>query len=119
MTYKATVHPKRWATKLLVTDPDNDEILRAVLPTPPNHPRALLTLLEGLALWSGSPLDAAICVAADSDLSLVADPFDDAIAIGGSALVRLIVVDDVVRRGRRLTGIGDFRQLRMLHGRRA
>jgi hypothetical protein len=39
--------------KLLVTSPEGDDLLKARLPHRPPHPRALLTLLEGVALWSG------------------------------------------------------------------
>jgi len=39
--------------KLLVTSPEGDDLLKARLPVRPPHPRALLTLLEGVALWSG------------------------------------------------------------------
>ena len=42
--------------KLLVTSPEGDDLLKARLPVRPPHPRALLTLLEGMALWSGEPL---------------------------------------------------------------
>lgn len=61
-----------------------DELLHAHLPLPPDHPRALLTLLEGLALWGGEPL----CAVIDADGS--ADP---SLALGvswtpTSALVR-------------------------------
>jgi hypothetical protein len=36
--------------KLLVTSPEGDDLLKARLPVRPPHPRALLTLLEGVAL---------------------------------------------------------------------
>lgn len=117
--WKVTVHPRTWITMLLVTDPHRDEILKASLPTPPCHPRALLTLLEGLALWSGSPLEAAICVGPSSGTLPDAGFFGAPYPTEGSALVRLELVDDEVRHPRRLTGVGDFRQLRLLHGRRS
>jgi len=40
---------------LLVTERGR-EVLYAQLPHSPNHPRALLFLLEGLALWNGERL---------------------------------------------------------------
>ena len=44
------------ATRLLLCDGE-DEILKAMLPPPPQaHPRAAATLCEGLALWLGRPL---------------------------------------------------------------
>jgi hypothetical protein len=51
-------------TKLLVTESGND-VLKARLSTWPGHPRALLTLCEGLALWQGFPLR--VAVSADDD----------------------------------------------------
>ena len=36
------------------------DMLRAALPREPGHYRALLTMLEGLALWSGARLDVVI-----------------------------------------------------------
>jgi hypothetical protein len=48
-------------TTLLLSGPDGD-LLKARLDTQPCHPRALLTLLEGLSLWSGEPLSVALTV---------------------------------------------------------
>jgi len=42
--------------KLLVTSPEGDDLVKARLPLRPPHPRALLTMLEGIALFSGEPL---------------------------------------------------------------
>ena len=42
--------------KLLVTSPEGDDLIKARLPIRPPHPRALLTMLEGIALYSGEPL---------------------------------------------------------------
>lgn len=38
---------------LLLVTSELDDVLKARLPLTPHHPRALLTLLEGLSLWSG------------------------------------------------------------------
>jgi predicted NBD/HSP70 family sugar kinase len=64
--WKATIRVGSREAKLLVTDKEGDELMRARLPSHPDHPRALLTLLEALALWSGSPSVAAISVAASA-----------------------------------------------------
>ncbi len=99
-------------TKLLVTDAEGDEILKAALPARPDHPRALLTLLEGLALWSGHPLTAVLCAVSPSR------PLTDSGLFGGdlwpcdSALVRYDLVEH--RRRRTVSGLGDFRKLRLL-----
>lgn len=74
----------RESLRLRVRNLIGDELLHAHLPLPPDHPRALLTLLEGLALWGGEPL----CAAIDAD-----DFADPSLALGvswtpTSALVR-------------------------------
>ena len=47
--------------RLLLTAAEGD-LLKARLSTTPCHPRALLTLLEGLSLWIGQPLCVALSV---------------------------------------------------------
>jgi hypothetical protein len=42
--------------RLLVRSPDGDDLIKARLPLRPRHPRALLTMLEGVALFGASPL---------------------------------------------------------------
>ena len=99
-------------TKLWIENPEGD-LLKARLPRP-KHPRALLTLLEGAALWTGSPLCAAISVEGRPDPTFVADLFGGDWP-GDSALVRFVtaVRRDRVRRAQ-IAGIGDFRQLDLL-----
>ena len=58
------------AVRLLVTSAEGDDLVKAHLPGYPNHPRALLSLLEGLALWSGETLCAAISADDSADPSL-------------------------------------------------
>jgi len=96
-------------TKLLLSCPQGD-LLKAQLDLRPSHPRALLTLLEGLSLWSGEPLPVVLSVddhCNDSLPSLLGDgPWP-----GESQLVRF----DIEYRGPRqvrLPGLGDFRSLR-------
>ena len=43
-----------------VRDHEQIAIVQAHFPGHPDHPRALLTMLEGLALWQGTTLDVAI-----------------------------------------------------------
>jgi hypothetical protein len=103
--------------RLLLTAADGD-LLKARLSATPHHPRALLTLLEGLSLWSGHPL----CVALSVDDSCPRWPgaqlFGDDLWPSESQLVRF----DIVRRDRRtsrLSGLGDFRTVRLTAARRA
>lgn len=77
----------------------------------------MLTLLEGLSLWSGKPL----CVALSVDdncphwhsLQLFGDEFWPV----DSPLVQYELVPHV-HRGAKLSGLGDFRQLRLAWQRR-
>src|SRR5437870_2766694 len=61
------VRPGPDLTRLLVQD-GPIPILKARLPEAPHHPRALETLAEGVALWYGRPLYAALGVAAEDAL---------------------------------------------------
>src|SRR5579859_3453811 len=53
--------------KLLVSSPQGDDLIKARLPIRPPHPRALLTLLEGVALFSGEPLYVVISAGKSQD----------------------------------------------------
>ncbi len=57
-TFKLSVTPNE--VQLLVQSNERGDLLKARLPARAHHPRALLTKLEGVALWSGGPLCAAI-----------------------------------------------------------
>lgn len=101
--------------KMLVSE-SGDDLLKAQLPANTSHPRALVTLLEGLALWSGSPVCAAACVG-EAGVGC----FDRIFYGTGPVAPESPLVDFDVRgprptRGRRLSGIADFRQLRLLEG---
>lgn len=115
-TWKTTIHPSRGRLRLLLTDPEGSEILKAALPPFPQHPRALLTLLESVSLWVGSPLTAAISAAPPVDRHCAEALFGDGLFPIDSALVRFDLLPPP-RRRRTLTGVGDFRELRRLHRR--
>jgi hypothetical protein len=61
-----------------VTEATGRDVLRAALPRPPGHGRALLSMLEGLALWSGAALGVVIGVDHPVCDSLGLGPFGDA-----------------------------------------
>jgi len=61
------VRPSLECTRLLVQD-GPIPILKTRLPEAPHHPRALETLADGVALWCGRPLYAALGVPADDSL---------------------------------------------------
>jgi hypothetical protein len=114
--WKTTVQPTRRAARILMTDPDRNEVLKAALPPFPQHPRALLTLLEALSLWIGQPLTVAVSAEPQVDRRCAEALFGDGLLPLDSALVRFDLVGPTQRR-RTIAGVGEFRQLRMLHGR--
>ncbi|WP_428261783.1 hypothetical protein [Haliangium sp.] len=97
--------------KLLVTSTEQGDLLKARLDPRPPHPRALLTMLEGLSLWSGHPLWVALHADASSLGCRGAALFGDELWPAESPLVRYEVVPHD-RRQVRLSGVGDFRSLR-------
>jgi len=114
--WKMAVEPTARSAKLLVTDWDGNELLKAALPSTPQHPRALLTVLEGLALWAGEPLTAVISVGPALPRRVDEALFGTGLVPTDSALVRFEMVGPVGRR-RTLSGLGDFRQLRLVQRR--
>jgi len=102
------------AVQVLMTSPEGDDVVKARLPGYPDHPRALLTVLEGLALWCGEPLDVAIFAANSVSHSLGLGPFSDSDTWPvESALVHFEFVAPGPR-GRRIRSLGDFDRLRRL-----
>jgi len=108
--------------KLLVTSPEGDDLIKARLPIRPPHPRALLTLLEGIALFSGEPLYAVISAGEDRDAWLGSEQWCEDLWPAESSLVHFDFALPPPRARRRLRGVGDFRdvrrQLRLVWSRR-
>jgi len=114
-TWAVTIRCTRHDTKLLVTE-EGEDLLKARLGPRPCHPRALVTLCEGLALWQGAPLRAV--VSADDDAQ---DCFERIFYAGDLLEPRspLVLLEHRPlrtghRRSLRGRGLGDFRQLRLL-----
>jgi hypothetical protein len=106
-----TMVPKRSETRLLVTV-GRDEVLRARLgPAEQMHRRAAPMLLEAIALWYQQRVHAVISVGADaasSDLGLA-----DGLGYGTDTVhYEVAWVDPRAPRGRRVRGLGDFRDVR-------
>lgn len=114
--WKTTLQPTHRVVRLLVTDREGSDVLKAVLPPIPQHPRALLTVLEGLALWSGQPLTVAISAGPPLDRRFGEALFGDGLLPIDSALVNFEFLAPP-RKRRKIIGVGDFRQLRLLNGR--
>ncbi len=101
------------ALKLLVKNAKGQDLLKAQLPLPPAHPRAVVTLLEGLALWSRPPLSTVIAVD-DAVTPGQGDAlFGDALWPDFGPLVQLDLIN-AEDGGERLSGVGDFSPLRRL-----
>ena len=108
--WKCTLRATRQEAKLLITSPEQGDLLKARLDPRPRHPRALLTTLEGLSLWSGQPLSVALHVDERCPQWHGSLLFGDELWPAESQLVRF----EIARRVRRhpLRGLGDFRALR-------
>jgi hypothetical protein len=103
------IKPMREATRLLLTRGE-DEILKAVLPSPTvAHDRAAPTLCEGLSLWLQQPLS--IVLVADEQGVSSALRLCDGFGFGVTTVHYEVEVVDPARRRR---GLGSFRDLRQL-----
>ena len=112
--WKVTLRPDPREVRLLVTSGVWGDLLKARLPLP-GHPRAVLGLLEGLALWAGSPLAAAITADSRWSRTSVSTLFGGEVWPPESALVHFDFVDR--RSPRRIRGLGDFRAVYAAEGR--
>ena len=102
--------------RLLIADELGHDVLKAHLPLRCDHPRAMLTLLEGVALYSGSCLRVATSVAGSVGHSPASALLGGDLFPADSALVRLDFSFPTTRR-RRIRGLGDFCDVRRLGGR--
>jgi hypothetical protein len=113
-TILVTISPEPSRVRLLASTPTHD-ILKAVLgPARTAHPRAMATLLEGLALWYQRPLS--VVLSADDLGGGYAMGLCDALGFGRTLHydVTLGLSGRRARRRRDLRGLGDFRDLRHL-----
>jgi hypothetical protein len=109
------IAPSSDGTRVIAMAGPSETILKARLGRDPQHPRALATLLEAVALWQGRPVRAALCADAGGlsyDSTLCREAFLD----DGGALYSLVWVPaGAHRRPRhRLDGLGNFRDLERL-----
>lgn len=108
-SWKCALRASPEEVRLVVTERNGSDMLKARLTPRPCHPRALLTLLEGLSLWSGAILPTAVSAEDPYPSGL----FGDDLWPAESQLVRFNIVSPARRRAR-LDGLGDFRALRAL-----
>jgi hypothetical protein len=111
--YTVTVAPAETRTRILLTD-GTDELMRAQLPPGRQlrHGRAAATLLEGLSLWLDSRLQVALSADAQ-DASYYLGLVDELGCASRSVFFDVALIEPR-RRGKKISGIGDFRDLRQL-----
>ena len=98
--------------KLLVTSPEGDDLIKARIPLRPPHPRALLTMLEGIALFSGEPIDVATSAGSHQNDWGDSEQWCNDLWPAESPLVHFDFALPLPRARRRLGGVGDFRDVR-------
>jgi hypothetical protein len=102
-------------TRLLATAGASETILKARLSPTAQHPRAVPTLLEALAMWEGAPVRAALVVDGTDGSSATRLCLDSWADFGGAPLYSLELVRGLRRRHRDgLGGLGRFHDLRQL-----
>jgi len=108
--------PTASETRIVATDASGDEILKARLPPAPRvHRRAMKTLLEALALFCNARLY--VVLSADAEAVSFDTGLLDDLGLGVDTLhYELEVHVHRGRRGQRLRGLGDFRDVRRLEG---
>ena len=115
------VRPGPRVTRILIQEPQGT-VLKARLPDPPEHPRALETLAEGIALWYGRPLYCALGVA-DEDALCVSPGWHATIEV--VTRTPLVTIEPTIGGPRRpwrvpdRGALGDFRDVRQLRGSRS
>ncbi len=98
--------------KLLVQSELGDDVIKARLSLRPPHPRALLTMLEGVALFSGQPLRVVISAGDGLDAWLGSEQWCEELWPAESPLVGFDFAIPPPRARRTLRGVGDFRDVR-------
>jgi hypothetical protein len=102
-------------TRVLATAGSTETILKARLSATTQHPRAVLTLLEALALWQGMPVRAAVVVDGRDGSSVSRLGLDGFADCSGPPLYTLEFVHGRRHRHRDvLDGLGRFHDMRQL-----
>lgn len=110
---KVVLAPKSHETQLLVMEGEH-EVLRARLGPPCQvHRMAAPLLLEGLSLWYQRPLSVVLCADEKASCCPITRSLSNGHGFGDNTLSYVVdLVEPERRRGRRLAGLGDFRNLR-------
>jgi hypothetical protein len=108
------IAPSPLTTRVIAMAGPSDTILKAQLARDPQHPRALATLLEAIALWQGQPVRAALCADAPG-VSCDSKLFREAFSDDGGALYSIVWARAHGRpRRAQLHGLGNFADLERL-----
>lgn len=111
--------PSPHATRILAMRGPSETILKAHLSLRPSSPRAVVALLESLAMWEGMPVRAALVVDDTSTPSTSTSLYRDTFAVFGddTPLYRLEWVPRAEGERRRrdtIRGMGEFGDLERL-----
>lgn len=110
---RVTLLPTPHEIRILATDGPSDLLMARLAPaTESRHRWAAPMLMEAIALWQGRP--ARVVISADAQDYLYPLGLGDALGLGASSAHYVVDVLDPpeTRRGRRLRGLGDFREAR-------
>jgi hypothetical protein len=110
-----SIEPVGSEVRMMLTEPAASTVMKARMPNPPAHPRAVISFLEAIALWYGQPLRAVIDADAEDVRQnparwarLLGDAPELAVAVQWAAVPRL------AKKDRFLAPMGDFTSARQL-----
>ena len=110
---RLTIVPRASETRILMTEGPDDVLMARLAPVSAAHPRcAAPMLLQALATWQGRPVR--VVLSADAEDYLYGLGLSEGLGLGDHTMHYAVDVVDPrqVRRGRRLHGLGDFREAR-------
>ena len=110
---RLTILPTPSETRILMREGPDDILAARLGPVTAAHHRwAAPMLLEALSLWQGRPIR--VVLSAESEDYLYSLGLSEGLGLGAHALHYVVDVVEPreVRRGRRLRGVGDFREAR-------
>jgi hypothetical protein len=110
---RLTIVPRASETRILMTEGPDDVLMARLAPVSAAHPRwAAPMLLQALATWQGRPVR--VVLSADAEDYLYGLGLSEGLGLGDHTMHYVVDVVDPreARRGRRLYGLGDFREAR-------